>query len=267
MATRRRIVFTLCFMGLTAVALALPASAPGLSRGEERAREQQIKDLEKQLLDLNGKLNELKKETPKAVPALPPEPQTKVAVMNLSYVIKNYKKWETFQNDYKTKLEAFDKKLKPLTRIIHALARAAFPRGEFRGDTGRDSEARVGVRTAPLPPEAIRIAQGLAGRGKWVGIERLKAPADALEMLEVRPMGRQAYDNPACADEHFRRHLDEQAPPCARLPLDQVVAAAALLQVAAAGGAGQSFGHGLRPNGQQGWRLGWYRFGRCAEHG
>jgi Skp family chaperone for outer membrane proteins len=113
-ATRRRIVFTLCFMGLTAVALALPASAPGLSRGEEKAREQQIKDLEKQLLDLKGKLNELNKETPKAVPALPEQPQTKVAVMNLGYVIKNYKKWETFKSDYKLKLETFDKKLKPL---------------------------------------------------------------------------------------------------------------------------------------------------------
>jgi Skp family chaperone for outer membrane proteins len=113
-ATRRRIVFTLCIMGLVAVALALPAGAPGLSRGEERAREQQINDLEKQLLDLNGKLNELKKETPKAAPALPEQPKTKVAVMNLSYIIKNYKKWEAFQNDYKTKLESFEKELRPL---------------------------------------------------------------------------------------------------------------------------------------------------------
>jgi Skp family chaperone for outer membrane proteins len=100
-------------MSLTAVALALPASAPGLSRGEEKAREQQIQDLEKQLVDLNGKLNELKKEIPKAAPAIPEKPQTKVAVMNLAYVVKSYNKWKTFQTDYKARLDEFDKKLKP----------------------------------------------------------------------------------------------------------------------------------------------------------
>jgi Skp family chaperone for outer membrane proteins len=42
-----------------------------------------------------------------------PQPQTKVAVLNLSYVIKNYKKWEQFQADYKKKLETFDTQLKP----------------------------------------------------------------------------------------------------------------------------------------------------------
>jgi Skp family chaperone for outer membrane proteins len=100
-------------MSFTAVALALPASAPGLSRGEEKAREQQIQDLEKQLQDLNGKLNELKKESPKAAPAVPEKPQTKVTVMNLAYVIKNYKKWKTFQTNYKAKRDEFDKELKP----------------------------------------------------------------------------------------------------------------------------------------------------------
>jgi Skp family chaperone for outer membrane proteins len=43
-----------------------------------------------------------------------PQPQTKVAVMNLSYVIKNYKKWTVFQDEYKQKLDAFDNQLKPM---------------------------------------------------------------------------------------------------------------------------------------------------------
>jgi Skp family chaperone for outer membrane proteins len=43
-----------------------------------------------------------------------PQPETKIRVMNLSYVIKNYKKWEAFQKEYKDKLEAFDKQLKPM---------------------------------------------------------------------------------------------------------------------------------------------------------
>jgi Skp family chaperone for outer membrane proteins len=96
-----------------AVGFASPATAPSPSRGEEASGEQQVKDLEKQVQDLTSKLNELKKENLKAAPALPPQPQTKVAVLNLSYVIKNYKKWETFQHEYKSKLDAFDEKLKP----------------------------------------------------------------------------------------------------------------------------------------------------------
>jgi Skp family chaperone for outer membrane proteins len=119
-ATRRRIVFTLCFMGLTAVALALPASAPGLSRGEERAREQQIKDLEKQVLDLNGKLSELKNETPKAALALPEQPQTKVAVVNLSYVMKSYKKWTALQKDHKKMVEDLEVELKSMQDTFEA---------------------------------------------------------------------------------------------------------------------------------------------------
>jgi Skp family chaperone for outer membrane proteins len=56
-------------------------------------------------------------EPPKAPAAgtpAAPQPQTKVAVLNLSYVIKNYKKWEAFQADYKKKLEGFDAQLKPM---------------------------------------------------------------------------------------------------------------------------------------------------------
>jgi len=55
-------------------------------------------------------------EPPKApatgTPAAP-QPETKVRVMNLSYVIKGYTKWKQFQDDYKKKLEAFDAQLKP----------------------------------------------------------------------------------------------------------------------------------------------------------
>jgi Skp family chaperone for outer membrane proteins len=46
--------------------------------------------------------------------AVTPQPQSKVAVLNLSYVIKNYKKWTTFQTEYKAKLEAYDGELKKL---------------------------------------------------------------------------------------------------------------------------------------------------------
>jgi Skp family chaperone for outer membrane proteins len=47
-------------------------------------------------------------------PAAAPQPQSKVAVLNLSYVIKNYKKWTTFQTEYKTKLESYDGALKTM---------------------------------------------------------------------------------------------------------------------------------------------------------
>jgi Skp family chaperone for outer membrane proteins len=55
-----------------------------------------------------------------APPAAPQPPQTKVAVLNLSYVIKNYKKWETFQTDYKAKLESFDKQLEPMKKQLES---------------------------------------------------------------------------------------------------------------------------------------------------
>jgi Skp family chaperone for outer membrane proteins len=47
-------------------------------------------------------------------PAAAPQPVTKVAVLNLSYVIKNYAKWKTFQETYKSKLESYDGELKKL---------------------------------------------------------------------------------------------------------------------------------------------------------
>jgi Skp family chaperone for outer membrane proteins len=46
--------------------------------------------------------------------AAAPQPQCKVAVLNLSYVIKNYKKWTTFQGEYKAKLETYDAALKTM---------------------------------------------------------------------------------------------------------------------------------------------------------
>jgi len=109
MSARRCILFTLCFVGLTTIGFALPATVPAHSRGEETSREQQIKDVEKQLQELTVKVNDLKKENVKVAPA-----HSKVAVLNLSYVMKNCKKWDRFQSDYKGKIEAFDKKLRPL---------------------------------------------------------------------------------------------------------------------------------------------------------
>ena len=52
--------------------------------------------------------------TPAKTGAAAPQPQSKVAVLNLSFVIKNYKKWTTFQTEYKTKLESYDVALKSL---------------------------------------------------------------------------------------------------------------------------------------------------------
>jgi Skp family chaperone for outer membrane proteins len=52
-----------------------------------------------------------------AAPATPPpQPQTKVAVLNLSYVIKNYKKWVAFQEEYKKKLEGYDAELNKMKK-------------------------------------------------------------------------------------------------------------------------------------------------------
>jgi Skp family chaperone for outer membrane proteins len=54
-------------------------------------------------------------EPPKAgAPAAAPQPVTKIAVLNLSYVIKNYAKWKSFQDAYKTKLETYDGELKKM---------------------------------------------------------------------------------------------------------------------------------------------------------
>jgi Skp family chaperone for outer membrane proteins len=47
-------------------------------------------------------------------PAAAPQPQSKVAVLNLSYVIKNYQKWTMFQSEYKGKLETYDGELKKM---------------------------------------------------------------------------------------------------------------------------------------------------------
>jgi Skp family chaperone for outer membrane proteins len=50
--------------------------------------------------------------------AAAPQPQCKVAVLNLSYVIKNYKKWTNFQTEYKSKLEGYDGQLKTLKATL-----------------------------------------------------------------------------------------------------------------------------------------------------
>jgi Skp family chaperone for outer membrane proteins len=61
-----------------------------------------------------------------AAPA--PQPQTKVAILNLSVVIKKYKKFENYQASYKAKVDDMDKVLKPLkTELDKLQAEAAKP--------------------------------------------------------------------------------------------------------------------------------------------
>jgi Skp family chaperone for outer membrane proteins len=111
MTMRRSTWFVLGTLGLTAIGFALAAGPAGGSRGDEAPREQQIKDLEKQVQALNGKLNELKQQEPKA------------AILNLSYVIKHYKKWKDFQEEYKSALGRFDAQLKAQKEDLDELSK------------------------------------------------------------------------------------------------------------------------------------------------
>jgi Skp family chaperone for outer membrane proteins len=53
---------------------------------------------------------------PKEPPAPATKPEVKAAVLNLSYVIKNWKKWKEFQEEYKKKLEGYDDQLKSMKK-------------------------------------------------------------------------------------------------------------------------------------------------------
>jgi Skp family chaperone for outer membrane proteins len=45
-----------------------------------------------------------------AAPAAAPAPRTRIALLNLTYVLKNYEKFKTFQNEIKAAFEPFQKK-------------------------------------------------------------------------------------------------------------------------------------------------------------
>jgi Skp family chaperone for outer membrane proteins len=57
------------------------------------------------------------RQAPTAAPA-PAKPQTKVAVLNLSYVMKNYKKWKQLQEQYKTKQDAFETEVRQIKAAV-----------------------------------------------------------------------------------------------------------------------------------------------------
>jgi Skp family chaperone for outer membrane proteins len=111
MTARARIVFTLCLMSLGAIALSLFAASAGPSGRDGPSRDAQIDALEKQVQDLSRQL-EVKKESPRAAPEV--EPRPKHAVLNLTYVIRKYKKWAELQDEYKKELASYDEELNKL---------------------------------------------------------------------------------------------------------------------------------------------------------
>jgi Skp family chaperone for outer membrane proteins len=60
-------------------------------------------------------------DPPKTPVAPAPQPKTKVAVLNLSKVIKGYRKWDDFQAKYKEKIDSYDKQLQPLKKELDDL--------------------------------------------------------------------------------------------------------------------------------------------------
>jgi Skp family chaperone for outer membrane proteins len=46
------------------------------------------------------------------------KPQTKLAVLNLSYVVKNCKKWKQYEEEYKTKCNAVDDEIKRIKAAV-----------------------------------------------------------------------------------------------------------------------------------------------------
>jgi Skp family chaperone for outer membrane proteins len=99
-------------MSLAAVAFSLFAASAGPSRGDGLSRDKQIDALEKQVQDLKRQLGEGQKENPKATPASGPRP--KHSVINLAYVIVNYKQFTKFKSEYQQKLESYDSHLQKL---------------------------------------------------------------------------------------------------------------------------------------------------------
>jgi Skp family chaperone for outer membrane proteins len=62
-------------------------------------------------------------QTPPAQPQASPEPRTRVALINLSYVVKNYSKFQAFQNEMKKSVEMYQARDKEKAGILEGIAK------------------------------------------------------------------------------------------------------------------------------------------------
>jgi Skp family chaperone for outer membrane proteins len=46
----------------------------------------------------------------------PPIPKTKIAILNLQHVVKNYEKWKVFENEYKQQYKGFDEQFENIKK-------------------------------------------------------------------------------------------------------------------------------------------------------
>jgi Skp family chaperone for outer membrane proteins len=72
----------------------------------------------------------------------PPAPRSKVAMVNLMQVIKNYKKFTAFQEDIKSEIEPFQKRDKEYKTQIEDLAKD-LKDGELTADAREEIEAKL----------------------------------------------------------------------------------------------------------------------------
>jgi Skp family chaperone for outer membrane proteins len=122
---------------------------------------------------------------PKASPAPSTEPQIKAAVLNLSYVIKNYKKWKDFQEEYKKKLEGYDDQLKSMKK--------AYDEKDQLARTTEDAAARKAL---------IEDLENLSNRMKEITDEGKKVLAD----IETKQFSEIYKEVKVAAERHSKAH-------------------------------------------------------------
>src|SRR5437016_5528437 len=75
-------------------------------------------------------------------PKRPPAPRTRVALVNLSYVVKNYNKFKSFQDEMKAELERYQERDKELEKQLEKLSKR-LARGSLTPEETEEVEEKV----------------------------------------------------------------------------------------------------------------------------
>ena len=80
----------------------------------------------------------------------PPMPKTKIAILNLQHVVKNYEKWRIFEEEYKSKYKSYDAEFeKKWTEYDPKQANALFNLGIVKW------QGKMDIEPVPEPPPPV----------------------------------------------------------------------------------------------------------------
>jgi Skp family chaperone for outer membrane proteins len=107
-----------------------------------------------------------------AAPAAAPV-RTRIGLLNISYVLKNYKKYQTYQDDVKGEYDRFDKQAKELQLKMEALNKAMKdPQTNKDKLPGMEKEMKDLTRSLQDVQEDAKAALGKKGDDKMVEMYR-----------------------------------------------------------------------------------------------